>query len=100
MKKFRNYRNKKKHISSKYLLLILTGVCLVALFISLVFNISGGPLNTVAGYVFIPMQKGINGAGSWISNKTNDFKTLGEVLKENKELQNKIVLLKKTDQYE
>ena len=90
MKKFRNYRNKKKHISSKYLLLILTGVCLVALFISLVFNISGGPLNTVAGYVFIPMQKGINGAGSWISNKTNDFKTLGEVLKENKELQQQV----------
>ena len=90
MKKFRNYRNKKKHISSKYLLLILTGVCLVALFISLVFNISGGPLNTVAGYVFIPMQKGINGAGSWISNKTNDFKTLGEVLKENKELQEQV----------
>lgn len=90
MKKFRNYRNKKKHISSKYLLLILTGVCLVALFISLVFNLSGGPLNTVAGYVFIPMQKGINGAGSWISNKTNDFKTLGEVLKENKELQEQV----------
>ena len=36
------------------------------------------------------MQKGINGAGSWISNKTNDFKTLGEVLKENKELQEQV----------
>ena len=49
MKKFRSFRNKKKHLSSKYILLILTGVCIVALFTSLVFNLSGGPLNSVAG---------------------------------------------------
>lgn len=90
MRKSRNLRNKKKHLASKYVLLILTGVCIVALFTSLVFNLSGGPLNTVAGYVFIPMQKGINNAGSWISDKTNDFKTLGEVLKENKELESQV----------
>jgi len=87
MKKFRSYRNKKKHLSSKYWLLILSGVCVVSLFVSLVFNISGGPLNTLAGYIFVPMQKGINSAGSWLSDKTNDFKTLGEVLEENKKLQ-------------
>ena len=90
MRKSRNLRNKKKHLASKYVLLILTGVCIVALFTSLVFNLSGGPLNTVAGYVFIPMQKGINNAGSWISDKANDFKTLGEVLKENKELESQV----------
>ena len=90
MRKSRNLRNKKKHLVSKYVLLILTGVCIVALFTSLVFNLSGGPLNTVAGYVFIPMQKGINNAGSWISDKANDFKTLGEVLKENKELESQV----------
>ena len=90
MKKIRNFRNKKKRLSSKYILFILSGVCIVTLFVSLVFNISGGPLNTVAGYVFVPMQKGINGAGSWISQKTNDFKTLGEVLKENEELKNQV----------
>lgn len=90
MRKSRNLRNKKKHLVSKYVLLILTGVCIVALFTSLVFNLSGGPLNTVAGYVFIPMQKGINNAGSWISDKANDFKTLGEVLEENKELESQV----------
>ena len=106
MKKSRNYRNKKKHLSSKYLLLILSGVCIMAIFVSLVFNISGGPLNAVAGYVFVPMQKGINSAGSWISSKANDFKTLGEVLQENKELQKQVddltVELNKTklEQYE
>ena len=90
MKKFRNFRNKKKRLSSKYLLMILSGVCVVAIFTSLVLNISGGPLNSVAGYVFVPMQEGINSAGSWLSSKANDFKTLGEVLTENKELKAQI----------
>lgn len=90
MKKFRNFRNKKKRLSSKYLLMILSGVCVVAIFTSLVLNISGGPLNSIAGYVFVPMQEGINNAGSWLSSKANDFKTLGEVLAENKELKSQI----------
>lgn len=106
MKKFRNIRNKKKRIPSKYLLAILSTVCVLALFISLVFNINGGPLNMVAGYVFVPMQKGINGAGAWLSRKANDFKTLGEVLEENKALQEQVDELTsqlnntKLDQYE
>lgn len=90
MKKFRNFRNKKKRLSSKYLLMILSGVCVVAIFTSLVLNISDGPLNSIAGYVFVPMQEGINNAGSWLSSKANDFKTLGEVLTENKELKSQI----------
>ena len=106
MKKFRNIRNKKKRIPSKYLLAILSTVCVLALFISLVFNINGGPLNMVAGYVFVPMQKGINGAGAWLSGKANNFKTLGEVLEENKALQEQVDELTsqlnntKLDQYE
>ena len=90
MKKFRNFRNKKKRLSSKYLLMILSGVCVVTIFTSLVLNISGGPLNAVAGYVFVPMQEGINNVGSWFSAKANVFKTLGEVLAENKELKSQI----------
>lgn len=106
MKNFRNIRNKKKRIPSKYLLAILSTVCVLALFISLVFNINGGPLNMVAGYVFVPMQKGINSAGAWLSGKANDFKTLGEVLEENKALQEQVDELTsqlnntKLDQYE
>jgi rod shape-determining protein MreC len=90
MKRNRIFRKKKKRLSTKYWLLILSGVCIIAIFLSLVFNISGGPLNAVAGYVFVPMQKGINTAGSWLYEKTNDFKTLGEVLDENKELQDQV----------
>ncbi len=83
----KNFRNKKKRLPTKYVLLIMTGICVSAIFLSLTLNISGGPLNSIAGYVFVPMQKGINDAGLWLYSKSNDFKTLGEVLDENKKLQ-------------
>lgn len=82
----KKYRNKKKRFSTKYMLLIMTIVCITLIFTSLTLNISGGPLNTVAGYIFVPMQKGINTAGQWISDKTNDFKTLEQVQEENQKL--------------
>ena len=82
----KKYRNKKKRLSTKYMLLIMTSVCITLIFTSLTLNISGGPLNTVAGYIFVPMQKGINTAGQWISDKTNDFKTLEQVQEENQKL--------------
>jgi rod shape-determining protein MreC len=69
------------------MLLILTSICIVAIFLSLTLNISGGPLNSIAGYVFVPMQNGINSAGKWLSGKANDFQTLSEVLEENESLQ-------------
>lgn len=88
---YRNrYRKKKKRISTKYTLLILTGICALSIIGGLTFNISGGPLKYIAGYVFVPMQSGINNIGSTISNKANDFKTLSEVLEENNELKTQI----------
>lgn len=64
--------------------------CVGIFLLSLTFNISGGPLNAVAGYVFVPMQNGINNAGSWLSKKVNDFRTLSEVLEENEQLKQQV----------
>jgi len=86
MKVSRNRNSKKKQIQTKYMLLILTVVCFLGIFGGLVFNINGGPLKTIAGYIFVPMQQGINTTGSWIFNTANDFKTLSEVLAENEKL--------------
>lgn len=88
MKRFRsrNLRNKKLQIPTNYLLLILSGLCITALMLGLTLNISGGPLNKIAGYVFVPMQEGMNSAGRFLSDKTNDFRTLGDVLEENEKL--------------
>lgn len=84
-------KRKSKHsIPTKYTLMLLTGFCIIVMFVSFTLNLSGGPLNTIAGYVFVPMQKGINQIGTWFVNKTNDLKSLRDVMQENKELQAKV----------
>lgn len=80
-------RRSKRSIPTRYTLLLLTGFCVLVMFISFTLNLSGGPLNTAAGYVFVPMQKGINTVGSWIASRADDLKSLRDVMQENKELQ-------------
>lgn len=63
-------RKSKFKLPSKYMLILLTAVCGILVYASFTMNLSGGPLNQVAGYVFIPMQRGINYVGRWISDKT------------------------------
>lgn len=104
MRLFRN--NKRKQMPTRYILFILSGICVLSIFAGMIFNIQGGPLHTVAGYIFVPMQQGINQTGSWIWDKTNEFKTMKEVMRENEELKNKVdeltILLTTTklEQYE
>ncbi len=69
------------------MLLILSGLCVLIMFVSFTLNLSGGPLNTVAGYVFTPMQKGINSVGNWFVSRADELKSLKNVTKENEELQ-------------
>lgn len=77
-------------LPTKYILLILSGICIVAILLSFTMNISGGPLNTVAGYVFIPMQRGVNTVGTWISEKADNLKNLADVMAENEELHRQV----------
>lgn len=86
----KSFHKKKKRVSTKYWLLIFTGIFIITIMLSMTLNLSGGPLNAIAGYVLVPMQKGINDTGNWISAKVNEFKTLSEVLDENKKLQEQV----------
>lgn len=88
MRRVRN--NKKRQLPTKYILLSLTAFFVLSIFAGLVFNIKGGPLNTIAGYIFVPMQEGINSTGSWIYGTANDFRTLKDVLAENEELKKQL----------
>ena len=73
-RKFRN-RGSKKRESAKITLLTMTLACVAIIIIGLTLNISGGPLKSVAGYVFVPMQKGINTVGGFFTEKTETFKS-------------------------
>lgn len=83
-------RKSKSALPTKYILMIMTGVCVAAMLLTFTASISGGPLNTVAGYVFIPMQNGINTVGSWITDKADNLKKLSDVMAENEELRQKV----------
>ena len=74
-------------LPTKYILFGMTVLCVTVMFLSFTFNLSGGPLNAVAGYVFVPMQKGINAVGGWMSEKADNLKNLNDVMQKNEELQ-------------
>lgn len=106
MKNIHVRNKKKKQIQTKYMLLILTLICVLSIFVGLVFNISGGPLHSIAGYIFVPMQQGINATGAWIFDTSNDFRSLDDALEEIEELKKQNAELTtqlintKLDQYE
>lgn len=80
----------KFQLPSKYVLMILTLICGIMIYVSFTMNLSGGPLNTAAGYVFIPMQKGINYIGLWISDKADNLNDLKDVMQENQQLKSQV----------
>lgn len=99
-------RNRNNKLPARFTLLIMTGVCFLTIFLSLTLNISGGPLQDAAGYVFVPMQKGINNLGNGISDKITEFRSLGKIKSENKKLKKQVEELttqlttNKLEQYE
>lgn len=83
-------RRNKRSVPTKYTLLAVTALCVLLMFVCFTLNLSGGPLNTVAGYVFVPMQNGINHVGSWVVNRVDDIVSLRNVRQDNKKLQEQV----------
>lgn len=83
----RRRRKARRHIPAKYILWFLTVLCVATMFASFLFDVPFTPLNTAAGYVFIPMQKGINEVGTWLNQVTDNLEQLKDVMQKNEELQ-------------
>ena len=80
-------KNNQSNFSSKHILLILCSVCVLLMGLSLITDKVSGPLRVVANYTIVPMQKGINAIGEWMSDFTQNFETIQELHEENKALQ-------------
>lgn len=76
--------------SSKYWLLTLALVCITLMGLSGFADTGKGPLSWIAGYTVVPMQKGINTVGMWMSDLKDNFATLQEMKEENRELRDKL----------
>ena len=61
-------RKSKFSLPSKYMLLLLTILCVGMMFVTFVTNVNLEPVRTVSGYVIVPIQKGINNIGLMFEN--------------------------------
>lgn len=76
----RRRRKTRRRIPAKYMLWSLSVLCVSAMFASFLFDVSFTPLNTALGYAFIPMQKGINEIGSWVTSVSDNLTKLRDVM--------------------
>ena len=83
-------RKSKFKFPIRLLLFILTALCVAGIFVSYKFGFSGGPLSAIAGYVIVPMQRGINYVGYWISDKEDNLEDLKDVMEENVRLKTQV----------
>lgn len=83
-------RKKRNSIPSKYILTIIGSICVVMMLLSYAFGFQGGPLNTVSGYLLVPIQKGINYVGWYLSDRADNFQDLREVMKERDSLKEQV----------
>lgn len=77
-------------IPGKYILFVLTVLCVGTMSLSFLTNFDGGPLNAVSGYVLIPVHRGINLAGGWLRSRVENLEDLTAVRGENELLREQI----------
>ena len=77
-------------LQGKYLLFILTILCVALVIVSFTTDALNKPMSAVAGFIVTPLQNGISKAGSYIANRSDEVKQLNEVLKENEELKKEV----------
>lgn len=78
--------NNNNGIPTKYILLILTIVCLILIGLSYVFEDTVKPLHYITGVTITPMQRGINYIGLWVTEKVDLMTELKRLEEENEEL--------------
>lgn len=77
-------------MTSKYILIVLTAVCLIFISTSFFTDRLVAPLRSAISMVVVPLQKGMNNLGLWIYDKYTTLQEISVVLDENKELKSKV----------
>lgn len=77
-------------MTSKYILIVLTAVCLIFISTSFFTDRLVAPLRSVISMVVVPLQKGMNNLGLWTYDKYTTLQEISVVLDENKELKSKV----------
>lgn len=83
-------KGEKFTLPGKYLLFILTLLCVGLMILSFSTNLLSAPLSTVGGFLITPLQNGVSKAGSLLSSRADELAQIRSLLKENEELQKQI----------
>ena len=72
------------NLKNKYLLAGLSIFCVLLIVVSFLDSSATAPVKQVSGFIITPVQKGINGFGSWLSGLTDNFEDAETLRTENK----------------
>lgn len=86
-------KQNKKQLPSKYVLLIMTIICIVIIALSAEMSISTGPVGKAVGQVIVPMQKGLNKIGNALNIKQLEVQSKEALQEENAALKEEISML-------
>lgn len=83
-------KGEKFTLPSKYLLLIMTILCVGMMVLTFTTDLFSGPLSFAAGYVVVPFQEGITAVGTWMSEKSDELAQIRILLEENELLKKQV----------
>ena len=83
-------KGEKFTLPSKYLLFILTILCAGLMVLTFSTDALDKPVNSVAGVIIVPFQKGISSVGQWINYRTEELSQIRELLDENARLKEQV----------
>ncbi|MCR5777230.1 MAG: rod shape-determining protein MreC [Lachnospiraceae bacterium] len=80
-------KRKRFVIPDRYVLLIVTAVCIILMFLTYFTDAVSTPLSYVAAYTIVPFEKGLNTVGRRIEDKLEQLKDINDVMEKNEALQ-------------
>ncbi len=83
-------KGEKFTLPSKYLLFILTVICVVLILITFNTNFLKGTSGTILGYVFVPFQKGITTVSTYLNDRAQELERVRELIAENEALKQQV----------
>lgn len=86
-------KGEKFALPSKWLLFILTMICTALMLFTFTTDIFDKPLGTIVGYALVPFEKGIGKAGSWFSERKEQFSQIKMLIEENQSLKEEVARL-------
>ena len=83
-------KGEKFTLPGKYLLFILTILCTGLILLTFNTNFLSTPVSAVGGAVIVPLQEGINGAGKWLSKRSEELVQIRSLIQENEQLKKQV----------